>query len=144
VDEVRTTWPAPPNHTLEFGLPAEPVVIDGGGARLAQVLHNLVNNAVKYSPKGGTIHVRVAHTATEAVLEVTDAGIGIPAAEHAYLFAPLYRASNVAWQISGFGVGLHLVKEIVERQGGRIAVSSTEEAGSTFRVVLPLAAPTDT
>ncbi len=141
MDEVRTTWPTPPNHTLELSLPAEPVPIDGDAERLAQMLHNHVNNAVKYSPQGGTIHVHVAHTATEAVVVVSDTGIGIPAAEHAYLFDPLYRASNVAWQISGFGVGLHLVKEIVERHSGRIEVASTEGAGSTFRVVFPLAAP---
>ena len=115
-------------------------MIEGDAARLVQVLHQLINNAVKYSPQGGPIHVRVARTATAAVVQVSDAGIGIPAAEHAYLFDPLYLASNVAWQISGFGVGLHLAKEIITQHGGRIEVTSTEGAGATFRVVLPLQA----
>ncbi len=73
----------------------------------------------------------------EAVLEVADRGIGIPAQAQAHLFDAFYRARNVGSQISGFGLGLHIVHEIVQRHGGRIEVDSTEGVGSTFRVVLP-------
>jgi signal transduction histidine kinase len=103
------------------------------------VIQNLLSNAVKYSPAGGPVRVCVMSTATEAGLEGEDQGIGIPADAQARLFEAFYRAGNVGWQASGFGLGLHIAAEIVQRHGGRIEVQSTEGAGSTFRVVLPLA-----
>jgi len=123
---------------MEVTTPGDPIVVDGDAERLEQVLHNLLSNALKYSPQGGTVRVVVTQTATEASVAVTDEGIGIPADAQARLFAPFYRAANVSGQASGFGLGLHIVREIVERHGGRIAVDSTEGVGSTFRVVLPL------
>ena len=103
-------------------------------------MQNLLNNAVKYSPGGGQIQVQVQHTTMEAMLEVTDHGIGIPVAAQAHIFERFYRAPNVDLQhSSGFGLGLHIVKGIIERHGGRIEVTSTEGIGSTFRVALPLA-----
>lgn len=71
------------------------------------------------------------------VVDVTDQGIGIPQDAQARLFDAFYRASNVGAQASGFGLGLHIVREIVQRHGGRIEIDSTEGVGSTFRVVLP-------
>ena len=106
--------------------------------RLEEVLHNLLSNAVKYSPQGGTVRVRVARQDGEAVLEVADEGIGIPAEAQARLFEPFYRASNIGPTISGFGIGLYIVGEIVKRHDGQIEVISTEGLGSTFRVALPL------
>jgi signal transduction histidine kinase len=106
--------------------------------RLEQVIQNLLSNAIKYSPKGGLMRVAVLRTATNAALEVTDQGIGIPSEAQAHLFEPFYRAANVGGQMSGFGLGLHIVREIVERHGGRVEVESIEDQGSTFRVVLPL------
>ena len=85
--------------------------------------------------------VRITRQGSEAVLEVADQGIGIPAEAESLLFVPFYRASNVNARISGFGIGLYVVREIVERHGGRVEVSSTEGQGSTFRVVLPLLDP---
>jgi two-component system CheB/CheR fusion protein len=137
-DDVRTTLPLQPHYSVELVPPPAPVLVDGDAERLEQVLHNLLNNAIKYSPHGGLIWVRVAHTTTEAVVEVTDTGIGIPADAQAQLFDMFYRVPNMDVQLGGFGLGLHIVKEIVARHGGRIEVSSTEGAGSTFRVMLPL------
>jgi signal transduction histidine kinase len=138
VDDVRTILPLQPHYTLDLVHPAEAVPIDGDAERLEQVLHNLLSNAIKYSPEGGPIRVHVEHTTTEAVVVVTDAGIGIPADAQAYLFDLFYRARNVDLQLRGSGLGLHIVKEIVARHGGRIAVESTEGMGSTFRIMLPL------
>jgi signal transduction histidine kinase len=118
------------------------VLVAGDRLRLEQVIQNVLANAVKYSPAGGTVHVRVLTTPTAAVLEVEDHGIGIPAAAQARLFEAFYRAGNVGGQISGFGLGLHIVQEIVQRHGGRIEVASVEGQGSTFRVVLPRLHPT--
>lgn len=138
MDDVRATLPPNTVHTIEVIRPNEPMVVAGDPHRLEEVLHNLLNNAAKYSPAGGVVRVRLAHTATNAVLEVTDSGIGIPQAVQARLFEPFYRALNVGAQSSGFGLGLHIVREIVEQHGGRIDMRSAENAGSTFRVVLPL------
>jgi PAS domain S-box-containing protein len=138
VDETRATLPPPNIHVITYHGPNEPVLIAGDRQRLEQVVQNLLSNAVKYSPAGGTIHVEVRHTPTEAVVEVADQGIGIPQEAQARLWEPFFRAPNVAPQTSGFGLGLHIVREIVQRHGGRGEVTSAEGAGSTFRVVFPL------
>jgi PAS domain S-box-containing protein len=137
-DDVRTTLPLQPHYSVELLHPPAPVLVDGDAERLKQVLHNLLNNAIKYSPHGGLIRVRVAHTTMEAVVEVSDTGIGIPTDAQAHLFDLFYRAPNVGAQLRGFGLGLHIVKEIIERHAGHIAVESREGAGSTFRIMLPL------
>jgi signal transduction histidine kinase len=132
--------PATPQHRVDLTTPDDPVLVDGDAERLEQVLHNLLSNAIKYSPDGGQVQVQVARTATEAMVDITDQGIGIPADAQARLFEPFYRAPNVGGQASGFGLGLHIVREIVERHGGRIEVASTEGVGSTFTIYLPLRA----
>jgi len=108
-------------------------------ARIERVVTNLVSNAVKYSPDGGDITVRVAREDDMAVIMVADHGLGIPAADAPRVFERFYRAANVAGQIAGTGIGLASVRQIVERHGGRIAVESAEGVGSTFTVRLPLA-----
>lgn len=119
---------------------ADVVPVYGDPFRLEAVVQNLVSNAVKYSPTGGTVQVRVGRRGGDAYLEVADQGIGIPAAAQVHLFEPFYRASNVGAGRSGFGIGLYIVQEIVARHGGRIKVSSVEGQGSTFCVTLPLRA----
>ncbi|NTU80765.1 MAG: PAS domain-containing protein [Chloroflexales bacterium] len=136
--EFRDTLPPDAVPRVTLAHPDNPVLVMGDPARLDQVLLNLLSNAVKYSPPGGAVQVRVAQTATEAVLEVVDQGIGIPAYVHGQLFMPFFRAPNVGAQTSGFGLGLYIVREIVQRHGGRVEVASVEGTGSVFRVVLPL------
>ncbi len=138
VHEFRATLPFGTKHPIEIRRPSAPMMVVGDGSRLEQVIQNLLSNAVKYSPAGGSVHVRLMTTTTEAVLEIADQGMGIPAVAQANLFDAFYRARNVGLQISGLGLGLHIVSEIVQRHGGRIEVDSTEGRGSTFRVVLPL------
>lgn len=139
VDEFRLTLPAEgANHTITLLGPDEPVPVFGDLSRLEEILHNLLSNAVKYSPGGGTIHVRVARQAGESLLEVADEGIGIPAEAQAHLFEPFYRARNVGALVSGFGLGLYIVQEIVQRHGGRVEVESAEGQGTTLRITLPL------
>jgi PAS domain S-box-containing protein len=127
-----------PPHMLEVTRLDSSAVVCGDPSRLEQVILNLLNNAVKYSPGGGVIQVRVVSQATEVVLEVEDQGIGIPADALPRLAEAFYRAANVNTRTSGFGIGLYIVQEIVTRHGGRIEVWSTEGKGSTFRVLLPL------
>jgi signal transduction histidine kinase len=102
------------------------------------VLSNLLDNAVKYSPDGGPISVRVARDGEWAVLEVADHGIGIPSSDSMRIFERFQRASNVERRIGGTGIGLASARHIVESHGGTIAVRSEEGAGSTFVIRLPL------
>ena len=126
-------------HTLELSLADGPLVIQGDALRMQQVLENLIHNAIKYSPAGGSIRVTVERREQQAVLSVSDQGIGIPAAAQEHLFDRFYRAPNTeTWRISGMGIGLSVVREIVCLHGGTVSVDSQEGVGTTFTVCLPL------
>jgi PAS domain S-box-containing protein len=132
-------------HTLTVCAPDEPLWLMGDEVRLEQVLQNLLQNAIKYSPEGGLIEVGVARHGTLARMWVTDEGVGIPKAAMAQLFQRFQRIANPATQhVSGLGLGLYIVKEIVTLHGGEIEVTSTEGLGSTFTVYLPLQVETHT
>ena len=109
----------------------------GDAKLLVQVFSNLLGNAIKYSPTGDAIEVEATTRADEVSVVVADRGIGIPAGDLARLFERYHRGSNVSG-IVGTGVGLYLVKMVVELHGGRVAVDSTEGEGSRFTVSLPL------
>ncbi|MEO8954152.1 MAG: ATP-binding protein [Ktedonobacteraceae bacterium] len=114
--------------------------------RIMQVLSNLVSNAIKYSPAGGEIEVGLRWTherPEEALLWVRDEGIGIAQAEIPLIFKRFYRVSTLDPSMSGLGIGLYLVKDLITRHGGRIWVKSVEGKGSTFFVVLPLSHESD-
>ncbi|HEY8597663.1 MAG TPA: ATP-binding protein [Thermomicrobiales bacterium] len=109
--------------------------------RITQLLDNLVENAVKYSPAGGDVTLRLWVTGETAHMTVTDQGIGVPPADLPHLFDRFHRAANVDDRsFAGMGLGLYICRGIVEEHGGRIAVSSTLGAGSTFEITLPHAA----
>lgn len=128
-------------HTITCELPAEPVMIEADALRLEQVLQNLLQNAIKYSPDGGQVLVQVRCEEGHAHVTIADQGIGIPQAAQARLFERFYRASNIdQQQISGLGIGLYIVHEIVALHGGSVTVESAEGQGSTFTVSLPLLA----
>ncbi len=126
---------------LESGLPT--LVGRWDRSRLERVLRNLVGNAVKYSPAGGTVRVTIqrADSSAEAALTVADEGLGIPASDLPNLFHAFRRGRNVAEQIPGSGIGLVSVQQVVEQHGGSVSVTSVEGKGSTFTVRLPLAPP---
>jgi signal transduction histidine kinase len=115
--------------------------------RIERVIANLLSNATNYSPKGGTITVKLAREDSEdaswAILTVQDKGIGIPASDLPYIFDRFRRAGNVAGQIKGTGIGLASARQIVEQHGGNITAKSKEGAGSLFTVQLPLSLPDD-
>jgi signal transduction histidine kinase len=126
-------------HLIEFRGPDAPVVIVGDSVRLEQVLQNLLDNAVKYSPAGGVITVCVEQQNAKAVLTISDQGIGIPETARAQLFERFFRASNLdRGRVQGTGIGLSIVSEIVALHGGVVEVDSAEGRGSTFTVRLPL------
>lgn len=126
-------------HEIEYHGSPQAVMVRGDEMRLEQVLQNLLQNAIKYSPAGGKIELRVAEQDDQAVITVTDRGIGIPSDAIPYLFNRFYRADNPgAQQISGIGLGLYVVKQIINLHEGSVTVVSTPGEGSTFTVRLPL------
>ena len=111
--------------------------------RIGQIVNNLLENALKYSPEGGEVRVRATPHADEVVFSVTDSGIGIPPDERERLFLPFYRTTNAsAGSPEGLGLGLYISRGIVEGHGGRIWVEAAVPRGSTFNVALPTDGPT--
>ena len=122
-----------------------PVVGSYDPRRIGQVIENLVENAVKYSPDESEVRVAIAERDGQVLIDVTDQGIGIPAGDLPRIFERFHRAANVDdRRFAGMGLGLFICKGIVEQHGGRIWVESRVGAGSTFHVVLPLGAPSET
>lgn len=137
IGEVQPTLE---RHQLHFAPPATPIYIIGDDLRLEQVLQNLLQNAVKYSPNGGTIDVSLTQHHDWVRLVVRDQGMGIPAEALPNIFRRFYRAANAERRNDGgMGVGLYVAQQIVELHGGHIDVESVEGRGSTFTVWLPLA-----
>jgi signal transduction histidine kinase len=129
------------DHALVVSLPSEPLRIEGDFARVAQILANLINNAARYTDKGGRITVTAASEGTEVVFRVRDTGVGIPQELLATIFEP-FRQIDRALDRSrgGLGVGLTLARRLVEMQRGRIsAYSEGPGHGSEFTVWLPSA-----
>jgi two-component system phosphate regulon sensor histidine kinase PhoR len=128
--------------TLDKGLsfvleltPVPPVLM--APRHIAQVWRNLIDNAIKYTPSG-TITIRTSFSSQEVVGEVSDTGVGIPSEAIPFVFDKFYRVSNTEIEnIVGTGLGLSLVKSIIEQHNGRITVKSEEGVGSTFSFTLP-------
>jgi signal transduction histidine kinase len=129
----------PPQRKLSLSLDVVPVTVLGDSAQLREAVTNLVSNAVKYTPDGGEIGVRLRMQGNTASLEVMDTGYGIPEAMQPRLFQPFYRAkSKETRHIEGTGLGLHLVRNIVRRHNGEMIFHSVYGEGSTFGFRLPL------
>jgi PAS domain S-box-containing protein len=139
-ESVETARPQAEAKGITLTLATGPVpLIAGDRARMAQLLDNLVSNAIKFTPQGGRVDVRVRSLQDQAVLEVRDSGMGIPVDEQEFLFERFFRTSNATEHaIQGTGLGLAISKAIVEAHSGRITVTSEEGAGTTFQVALPL------
>ena len=136
---VTDVQPTLTQHTMLASDPGVPLIINGDALRLEQVLQNLLQNAIKYSPAGGIVTVAVEQREQMACVAVTDQGIGIPQQALPRLFERFYRAAQVdTGGIGGLGIGLYVVKEIVTLHGGTITVTSMEGVGSTFTICLPL------
>jgi two-component system OmpR family sensor kinase len=128
-----------PGAQITEQLAQTPMPMAGDAKLLFQVFSNVLSNAVKYSPHGGAIAVAAEVAAGDAVVRISDRGIGIPAADLDRLFERYHRGSNVSG-IVGTGVGLYLVKMAVELHGGRVEVDSKEGDGARFTIRLPLRA----
>lgn len=115
--------------------------VDMDADSIRQVLTNLVSNAIKYSPQGGNVTIGVRDKEAEVVIWVTDQGMGIPPEVIPKLFGKFFRANNKETRsINGIGLGLALVKALIDAHGGRVWVESEIGVGSTFFFTLPHAA----
>ncbi|MBE2194227.1 MAG: GAF domain-containing protein [Anaerolinea sp.] len=127
-------------QTLTFANPAVSLRVLGSATQLRQAVTNLVGNAIKYTPDGGKIEVRLYPQDKRLIFEVEDNGYGISKERQARLFQSFYRAHEPGTEnISGTGLGLSLVKTVVERHGGAVGVESEPGKGSVFGLWLPLA-----
>jgi signal transduction histidine kinase len=132
-NELTTT-----SHIIHTNI-CDQVLINADRDKISSVISNLLNNAVKYSPKGKNIYVTCELTPTYARINIRDEGPGIEASDKEHLFERYYRAeSSKTRYISGFGIGLYLSAEIVERHQGQIGVDSEPGHGSTFWFTLPV------
>ena len=124
------------DHPIVLRSPDASVVTRCDATRMSQVLHNLIGNAVKYSPTGSAVEVEVAVRAREAVVRVVDHGIGIPKEEQRFVFDPFRRLDAATSTASGAGLGLFVAALLVDAHGGRIELESEPGRGSCFTVIL--------
>ena len=141
LEEVARDWKkrlAGKNLRLELEVPDNFPTLRADERRLEEVVHNLLDNAVKYSPQNGRILIQASAPNQEVVLSVCDAGVGIAAGELPRIFERFYRADRArSRELGGTGLGLSIVKHIAQLHGGRVEAESVIGQGTTIRVILP-------
>ena len=125
------------NISIKLITPQKVLLVFGDISGLQQVFINLLNNAIKFSPKGSIVEVEVKRSGDQMNISITDHGLGIPPEALPHLFQRFYRAKNVTIaEIPGSGIGLYIVRSIIETLGGTISVESVQNKGTTFTVTL--------
>mgnify|MGYP000661909467 CR=1 FL=1 len=124
-------------HKLSIEIPKSPLVCKCDRGRLSQVMNNLISNAIKYSPNGGTVTVKAREEKNQIIISVTDRGIGVSQDDLNNIFKPFNRSKATKDTIPGIGLGLSASRRIVELHGGELKVESTLGKGSTFYIALP-------
>ena len=139
-DNVKRLQPLAREKGIEMNLSVrEPLTAQADPDRLTQVFYNLIDNAVKYTPRGGRVKVELSRSGRHALIKVADTGIGIPRADQAHIFDRFYRVDKArSRETGGTGLGLSIVQQIVKLHGGSVSLTSDEGKGSTFTVDLPL------
>ena len=135
VDEIAVSIGR--HHQFSFLSDGQLVEGTADKALVMRILTNLLSNAVKYSPEGSTITVRLQRVGDDAVLEISDQGIGIAPEDQKRIFEPFYRGTSVIDSVGGTGLGLSIVKDCVDLHGGTITVASAVNSGTTFTIRLP-------
>jgi signal transduction histidine kinase len=140
-DVTRELQPAAADHdiALSVDVPDRPVVAFVDPGRMQQVLHNLLENALRYTPPGGNARVRLSADPREARIEVSDTGVGIPEADLPFVFERFFRSDRARRAYTGgSGLGLSIVRWIVEAHKGKVEIASELDRGTTVTVRLPL------
>ena len=141
-DQVKRLLPLARERGIEMEctVPKESSDVDGDLSKLSQVVYNVIDNAIKYTPRGGNVRVEMNRSGKKAVVKIADTGIGIPENDLAHIFDRFYRVDKArSRETGGTGLGLSIVKQIVNLHDGDITVTSIENQGSTFTITLPLA-----
>ena len=145
LEQVKRLAPLARENGIELDCSArEALEINGDVVKLQQVIYNVIDNAIKYTPRGGEVHASLSRNGKRAIIRVSDTGIGIPAADLPHVFDRFYRVDKARSRATGgTGLGLSIVKQIVQLHGGNITAASEEGKGTTFTIELPLSAKKD-
>ena len=145
LEQVKRLAPLARENGIELDCAArEAVEVFGDSLKLQQVLYNVIDNAIKYTPRGGEVHAELTRSGKRAIIRISDSGIGIPAADLPHIFDRFYRVDKARSRATGgTGLGLSIVKQIVQLHGGTITATSEENAGSAFTIDLPIAPKKD-
>jgi signal transduction histidine kinase len=122
---------------VRFERPRAAVAVRGDPKRIAEILDNLLDNAIKYSAESAPIEISLTVQDAEAQVRVADHGVGVPESERSMLFTPFYRTTRTA-DVHGTGLGLHISQQLARRHGGRLWLETSSDAGSVFALALPL------
>ena len=123
---------------LVCSIPEETQPIFGNPLRMRQMVDNLLGNAMKYSPQKGKIHVSITIEPGQLIFQISDEGPGIPVSDQPHIFDKFFRGSNISSTVEGSGLGLSIVKSIVDMHQGTIRVDSSGDEGATFTIALPI------
>ncbi len=142
LEQVKRLAPLARENGIEMECTAkEALEVPGDSVKLQQVIYNVIDNAIKYTPRGGSVQTNLIRSGKRAVIRVTDTGIGIPAEDLPHVFDRFYRVDKARSRATGgTGLGLSIVKQIVTLHGGTITAESEEGKGTTFIIDLPLSA----
>ena len=145
LEQVKRLAPLARENGIELECAArEALEVTGDTVKLQQVIYNVIDNAIKYTPRGVEVHASLSRSGKRAVIRVSETGIGIPADDLPHIFDRFYRVDKARSRATGgTGLGLSIVKQIVQLHGGTITAASEEGKGTTFIIELPLAAKKD-
>ena len=141
-EQVKRLSPLARENGVELDCTAkESLEVSGDALKLQQVIYNIIDNAIKYTPRGGEVHCSLAKSGKKAVIRVSDTGVGIPEEDLPHIFDRFYRVDKArSRETGGTGLGLSIVKQFILLHGGTIEASSAPGKGSTFTIELPLSA----
>ena len=141
-EQVRRLTPLARESGIELDCTVrEALEVNGDALKLQQVVYNIIDNAIKYTPRGGEVHCSLTRSGKKAVIVVKDTGVGIPEEDLPHIFDRFYRVDKArSRETGGTGLGLSIVKQFVLLHGGAISAASTVGEGTTFTIELPLAA----
>ena len=139
-EQVKRLLPLARENGIEINLKMkEEINVVGDILKLQQVIYNVIDNAIKYTPRGGEVETSLARSGRRAIIRISDTGIGIPAEDLPHIFDRFYRVDKARSRATGgTGLGLSIVKQIVQTHGGNISATSAEGKGTTFEIELPI------